>query len=172
MNDTAVAELLTKQEITERLNDYCRAMDRMDDDLGRTVFHPEAPVDYKDIFQGTGYGFVEWVHQSHAGMIATNHKISNVSIRIDGERAGSETYVTMHGRIKGEGDAVMEIHSIGRYLDRWEKRDGAWRIAERQYLSTLDEVRQVGTTAYPVHGARDRSDPSYDLLGAAAPTAG
>lgn len=167
MNDAAIAELLARQEIADRLNDYCRAMDRIDDDLGRSVFHPEAPVDYKDIFQGTGYGFVEWVHQSHTAMLATNHKISNLSIRIDGARAGSETYVTMHGRMKGEGDAIMEIHSIGRYLDKWEKRDGAWRIAERQYLSTLDEVRQVAMTAYPVHGARDRSDPSYAVLGAA-----
>ena len=165
-SDKALSELLAKQAITERLNDYCRAMDRMDDPLGYTVFHPDAPADYGEIFKGTGHEFVDWVHQSHAPMISTNHKISNVSIRIDGDRAGSETYVTMHGRIPGEGDTVMEIHSIGRYLDKWEKRDGEWRISERRFLSNMDEVRPVAMSAYPTEGARDRSDPSYALLGA------
>lgn len=166
MNDAALAVLLAKQEITERLNDYCRAMDRIDDDLGRSVFHPEAPADYGSMYTGTGYGFVAWVHDSHVPMLSTNHKISNISIRVNGDRAGSETYVTMHGRMKGEGDAIMQIHSIGRYLDHWEKRDGAWRISARRYVHTMDEFGPAGTVAYETEGARDRSDPSYDLLGA------
>jgi len=148
------------------LNDYCRAMDRIDDLLGYSVFHPDAPADYGEIFKGTGHGFIDWVHQSHTGMLATNHKISNISIKVDGDNAASETYVTMHGRIPGEGGAVMEVSSIGRYLDRWEKRDGEWRIAHRRYLTTMDETRQVGTIMSPTEGSRDRRDPSYDLLGA------
>ena len=39
MDETALAELLDKQAITEALHRYCRAMDRMDNDLGRSVFH-------------------------------------------------------------------------------------------------------------------------------------
>ena len=58
------------------------------------------------------------------------------------------------------------MSSIGRYLYRWEKRDGAWRISRRRYVNTLDEARPVGPLMYPTEGARDRSDPSYDLLGA------
>jgi hypothetical protein len=165
MTEAAIAGLLAKQEITERLNDYCRAMDRIDDDLGRSVFHADAPVNYRGIYEGTGHGFIDFVHQSHTGMLSTNHQISNISIRVQGDSAGSETYVTMHGRIKGEGEAIMEIRSIGRYLDRWERRDGAWRIARREYLSTMDELRQVAATMYPTEGARDRSDPSYAVLG-------
>ncbi|MCB2047651.1 MAG: nuclear transport factor 2 family protein [Novosphingobium sp.] len=167
MSEAALADLLAKQAITERLNDYCRAMDRIDDDLGRSVFHADAPADYgPNIYQGTGYGFIDYVHQAHVPMISTNHKISNVSITVDGDRAGSETYVTMHGRVQGEGDTVMEIHSIGRYLDQWEKRDGQWRIANRRYLNTMDEMRPVAATISAFEGARDRSDPSYAVLGA------
>lgn len=165
MSDAALAELLAKQAITERLNDYCRSMDRMDDPLGYTVFHPDAPADYGDIFKGTGHQFIDWVHQSHAAMVATNHKISNISIKVEGDSAASETYVTMHGLTKGEGDALVQISSIGRYLDRWEKRDGQWRISSRRYVNTMDEARPVGPLMYPTEGARDRSDPSYELLG-------
>jgi hypothetical protein len=165
MSEAALADLLAKQAITERLNDYCRAMDRIDDDLGRTVFHLDAPADYgADIYQGTGHGFIDYVHQAHVALLSTNHQISNMSIRVAGDRASSETYVTMHGRMKGEGDALMEIRSIGRYLDRWEMRAGGWRISQRQYLTTMDEVRPIAISAYPTEGARDRSDPSYALL--------
>lgn len=165
MTEPTLADLLAKQEIAGRLNDYCRAMDRIDDYLGRSVFHADAPANYRGIYEGTGHGFIDFVHQSHIGMLSTNHQISNISIRVNGDRAGSETYVTMHGRVAGEDGAVMEIRSIGRYLDTWEKRDGAWRIARREYLSTMDEMRQVAATMYPTEGARDRSDPSYAVLG-------
>ncbi len=168
MSEAAISELLAKQEITERIHDYCRAMDRIDDDLGRSVFHPDAVADYGTMFQGDGYGFIEFVHHSHTAMLAQNHQVSNISIRIDGNRAGSETYVTMRGRMKGEGDAVMQIVSIGRYVDAWEKRDGGWRIARRQYLHVMDEVHPVATSVYQAAGARDRSDPSYAALGLSA----
>jgi hypothetical protein len=167
MSEAALAELLAKQAITERLNDYCRAMDRIDDDLGRSVFHPQALANSGTMFDGTGYGFIDFVHESHSAMLSQNHAISNISIRIDGDTAGSETYVTMHGRIKGEGDAIMQIKSLGRYIDRWEKRDGQWRIADRRYLHVMDEFRQIAMAAYATEGARDRSDPSYAALGAA-----
>ena len=164
MSDNALAVLLAKQDITERIHDYCRAMDRIDDDLGRSVFHADAVADYGAIFQGTGHEFIDFVHHSHTAMLTQNHQVSNVSIRVDGDRAGSETYVTMRGRMKGEGDAVTQIVSIGRYVDKWEKRDGAWRISHRQYLHVMDEVHPIGMTMYQTAGARDRSDPSYAVL--------
>lgn len=165
MNEAALAELLAQQEITKRIHDYCRAMDRIDDDLGRSVFHADAVADYGTMFQGTGYGFIDFVHESHSAMLVQNHSVSNISIRLDGDHAGSETYVTMRGRMKGEGDVVMQITSLGRYVDGWERRDGAWRIAHRQYLHVMDELNQVGITMYATDGARDRSDPSYARLG-------
>ena len=46
-------ELLDKQAITERLYDYARAMDRLDAELGRACFQPDAPVDYgAQMYQG------------------------------------------------------------------------------------------------------------------------
>ena len=42
MTDTVITELLAKQAITEALYKYCRAMDRMDNELGKSVFHVDA----------------------------------------------------------------------------------------------------------------------------------
>lgn len=165
MNEAALAELLAKQEITERLHQYCRAMDRIDDDLGRGVFHADAVADYGTMFQGTGYGFIDFVHESHIGMLVHAHHLSNILIKVDGDRAGSEAYVHVVLRSKGEGGTLMQITGHGRYIDAWEKRDGAWRIAHRRYIQAMDEVRAVGTTMYDTDGARDRTDPSYEVLG-------
>lgn len=166
MDAAALEQLLAKQAITEKIHDYCRAMDRIDDDLGRSVFHPEAEADYGDMFRGTGYGFIDFVHQSHERMFIHAHQIGNVSIAVDGDRAGSEAYVTATLRMRAPEGGVLEIRSQGRYVDRWLKRDGAWRIIRRQYLHAFDETRPVPESEYASGGARDRTDPSYAALGA------
>jgi hypothetical protein len=164
MDRSALTELLAKQEITEAIHKYCRAMDRMDNDLGRTVFHPDASVDYGVMFQGTGHGFMEFVHEAHAGMLVHHHQVGNILIRVEGQRAFSESYVTATFHSQSEGGPLLERRSYGRYVDIWESRDGRWAINHRTYLHAMDETRPVDSTAYPGWGRRDRSDPSYDGL--------
>lgn len=57
-----------------------------------------------------------------------------------------------------------EIVSVGRHVDRWERRSGAWRMTERRYLHTMDESRPVQDSAFDTTGTRDRDDPSYGVL--------
>ena len=159
----ALDDLLAKQAITEALADYCRAMDRIDDALGRSVFHPDATADYGAMFDGTGHGFIDFVHVAHSGMVGQHHQIGNVRIEIEGDQASSETYVTATLRLKN-GEGLLEIRSLGRYLDRWEKRAGRWAIMQRHYVHGMDETRQVQPSAHPDGGRRDREDPSYAHL--------
>ena len=46
-----VRKLLDKQEIYEVLCRYCRALDRGDEKLLRSVYHPDA-IDHHGIFDG------------------------------------------------------------------------------------------------------------------------
>ena len=132
MHDARLEQLLAKQEIAERLHDYVRAMDRMDDALGCSVFHPDAPADYGAMYRGTGHGFVEFVHGSHEQLLAHTHQLGSMSIAVAGERAVSETYVTVTLRGRAPDGSLFDIRSCGRYLDRWEQRDGRWRVAAGQ----------------------------------------
>ena len=161
MNDAAIAELLAKQAIADQLHRYCRAMDRMDDDLGRSVFHPDAPADYGAMYKGTGHGFIDYVHAQHARMIRHQHQLGNVLIEVDGDRAFSESYVTVTFRMRGADGRLLGIETHGRYVDRWEKRGGHWAVADRLYLHAMDETRPVPENAFPAAGMRDRTDPSY-----------
>src|SRR5579862_2952606 len=44
--DPSIQELLDKQVIMEQICNYGRSMDRLDLELGKAVFHPEARADY------------------------------------------------------------------------------------------------------------------------------
>ena len=66
------------------------------------------------------------------------HKLGQALIEIEGDTAHSETYAICHHVVasddeegaRDESDFVMGI----RYVDRLERRDGEWRIADRQLL--------------------------------------
>ena len=119
MSSRALQELIDKQAITERLYEYCRSMDRLDEELGKGCFHPDAEADYGEtVFQGTGHGFVEMCMKAHPIFHAHSHQIANILIWLDGpEKARSEAYVDATLRkIDGEGQAT-DIRNLGRYID-------------------------------------------------------
>lgn len=164
MNNDTLQTLLDRQAITDKLHQYCRAMDRIDDDLGRSVFHQDAQADYGEMYQGSGYGFIDFVHQAHLGMWVHQHALSNILIDLQGDRAGSEAYVTATFRIRNADGTLTGMRSHGRYIDHWERRDGVWRIAQRRYIHDMDEKWST-EMAFAPQGHRDPGDPSYTVLG-------
>jgi hypothetical protein len=165
----ALHVLLVKQEIRDALSRYCRAMDRRDEPLAASIWHPDGTADYgAGIFQGTGAGFAAWVTETHASFDRHSHQITNVLTEVHGEHAASEAYVTVAlWSPPGSDGAVTQVSSRGRYLDRWSYRDGRWAIDERNYLEDFTSFQQL--TAAEVGQAsmaasRDPSDPSYSLF--------
>ncbi len=159
-----LAALRAKDAIRERLHDYVRAMDSIDDDLGRSVFHPDAPADYGAIYQGTGHGFIDFVHAAHVGMLAHQHQLGSIGIVVDGERAASETYVTVTLRMRSPEGLLQDSRSHGRYLDQWEQRNGRWAISARQYVHLFDDLYPVHLQQFETGGSRNPEDPSYALF--------
>jgi hypothetical protein len=155
---------LDKQAITEQIYHYGRGVDRMDRPLTRACWHSDGSADYRGMFEGSADALLDWMWQVHDGMQTHSHQMSNILIELDGDRAASETYVTV--ALRTLGDAPLDIFVRGRYLDRWSRRDGIWAIDHRVHLSdhatTLPVPERVPAEA---GGTRDRSDPSYALLG-------
>jgi hypothetical protein len=164
--DTAIQELLDKQAIREALLRYCRGVDRADAELINSAYHSDA-VDEHGVatLQGAGIGpgLVEIVSKSRVSM----HQVSNQLIQITGpDSAGSETYFTAWQSMPGESGEQMLI-AIGRYVDRFERRQDEWKIAHRQVI--LDHTRLFPLEgemkqAKPTSSRRDATDPSYDVL--------
>ena len=166
MSDPAVDQLLAKQEITEALYRYCRGLDRMDRAMASRTWHPGGTADYVGMFKGTGEEFLDWVWPAHASMYRHSHQMTNILTEVDGDRAGSETYVTVALRMK-DGDDITDITSKGRYLDQWSRRDGVWAVDDRVFVEDFNTIISTPGAAAS-HGTeasrRDTSDPSYQVL--------
>ena len=153
-------KMLDKQQITELLYRYCRAVDRVDEELGYTIWHDDAEADYGRIYRGSGRGFIDFVCASHRRAIVHSHQITNIIIEFDGDIARSEAYVTSGMRLM-HAEQLQQITTRGRYLDRWSRRNGRWGIEKRIFVLDLDEIRPAKSAFTPPAFTLDRSDPSY-----------
>jgi hypothetical protein len=152
------------QSITHSIYLYCRAVDRLDVELGNAIWHDDGKADYgPDLYQGSGHGFIEYVLAAHAAIENHSHQVSNVMVTLDGDRAASESYVTAFLRMRDE-TGLKEIITRGRYLDRWSFRGGRWAIDKRLYIHDFDDLRSIERVTLPSASKRDRSDPSYAAL--------
>jgi hypothetical protein len=151
-------ELLDRQEIVDCIHRYTRGVDRLDEDLILSAFHEDA-IDYHGTFVGSPREFVAWLWPNHAKRVATQHFVTNHSIDIEGDTAHVETYFFVPQRNEGDPDITF---ASGRYVDRFDRRNGEWKIACRVVV-----MEWTGRCAsLPIHptagiGRRDDEDVSY-----------
>jgi hypothetical protein len=156
-----VRELLDKQQITEALYAYCRAVDRLDRELGYSIWNDGAVVDYGEaIFIGPARGVIDHICDAHLHGIAHSHQIANILIVIDGDTARSEAYVNSAMRMM-RGEQLLQINTRGRYLDCWSRRGERWGIDKRVFVNDFDEIRPAVPGSIPPRLRLDRGDPSF-----------
>ncbi|NML05752.1 nuclear transport factor 2 family protein [Sphingomonas sp. G-3-2-10] len=125
--DARIDALLDRQDISDCLTRFARAMDRFDRDLFLSAFHADAVI-AAGPFVGSPADCYDWAVPMHeAGQVATHHNLLNHSAEVDGDTAHSETYYLFVGRNRDESNWIAG----GRYIDRFERREGVWRIADR-----------------------------------------
>ncbi len=162
--DAGIRMLLDRQAITDLIYRYCRAVDRLDVPLGHSIWHECAHADYgESVYQGDGRGVIDHICAQHAHTLHHSHQVSNILIDLDGDRAGSEAYVTANLRV-ARGDSLQQMTVWGRYIDSWSRRDGRWGLDRRVSVRDFDEVREVSELYRHAIGTRDRTDPSYAVL--------
>lgn len=157
--------LLDRQDIADCIARFARGMDRFDRALFLSAFHPDATI-AAGPFVGEAAPLYDWATGLHeAGQDATHHNLLNQTIDVDGNTAHVETYYLFVGRNRDASNWIAG----GRYLDRMERRDGAWKIALR--TNVIEWSGLVPTLPLPFAdwpgidangvSTRDRSDPSY-----------
>lgn len=161
---TDLEKLLAKEEIRDQIYTYCRALDRIDNDLGYSVFAEDAKVDYGPTYKGTGWGFIDMMLKMHRKMVSTHHMMTNVLIKLseDGTRAASETYMYAACKYKNKaGKASFTVEARCRDIDKWEKRDGKWLIVERVVAGDNSFIIPAPQYTEDYNNGRDKTeDPS------------
>lgn len=157
-----------KLECTELVTRVARAIDRCDAALLKTLFHPDATDDH-GIFAGTIEEFIDWVFPVLATMQRTQHIIGQVLVEVGGDHAAGESYFIAHHAISAPDGDIFMI-AAGRYLDRFERREGCWKISHRQAVydwssetPLTDKYDRAGSGPM-TFGMRGSGDASYSHL--------
>jgi hypothetical protein len=182
-----IQALLDKDEITSLMYAYARGIDRAEENLVRSVFHPDGTVDFgPGIFQGTVGDFIAWALDVRGGMKATHHMVGNCRVDLRGDTAFAETYFTAWHRLD-KSTGKEDFYLGGRYLDRLERRpgggNGVWKIMHRKQVKDWSRTMPVAELFYHLnpdalwahHGKQDLSyhmDNFPSGKGAKAPTYG
>ena len=158
-----IEELVAKAQITDLVYRYSRGVDRLDADLLRSVYWPDGTDDH-GIFAGNAMDYVDWVMAYVGAWISTHHDNTNIMIELDGDTAFAESHWTGWYRLRA-GEDIVDNVSNGRYLDRFERRNGEWRIAHRVCVS--DWNRSAPFTGedrdHRLRGRRGTADLVYQL---------
>jgi SnoaL-like protein len=161
--DVTIETLVDRAQILDCLHRYTRGMDRLDRELARSAYHDDA-IDDHGGFLANVEDFLDWAFDYHAKQVRHQHYVSNHFVELDGDTAHAETYYTFVGTDRDETKPVEIVG--GRYLDRFDRRDGRWAIAARV---CVEEWRVLVPSALSARLAavvgrdvrRDRDDVSY-----------
>lgn len=137
--EATIRELADKQAIQELMAHYADRIDANDPEGAARCF----AEDGIGIYWGETVGR-RAIADRLSGILdrfhATSHHLSNVQIRLNGDRATAQSYVYAFHRM---ADTMEAMHVWGRWVDELARIDGEW-------LFTRREVVGVGAVNRPV----------------------
>jgi hypothetical protein len=166
-------ELLAKEAIRELALKYCRAADRHDANAMRDLYHDDALDDHGSYFSGLAMDFIDRLPEIQAPMTILHHNVTTHNIVLDSDNknyAEGEVYILAMHQAETE-NGLIDFMIGGRYLDKYQQRNGVWKFAHRTILAdwcklvtpsniTLDDNIIAGALI----GKPGTQDPSYDFL--------
>lgn len=177
-DDYSPERLADRMQIQDCMYKWCRSVDRLDEAGMRDTFHPDA-IDQHGAFNGPVEGLIDWIRNRHAAIPFSMHAVSNLLIEFAGPDAALvETYVRttqrypaqaraaldqLAGGKAGAGDGAMDLLTCSRYVDRFERRGGRWKIAHRTLVADWKQFTPVpdglpSPPASQVVGQRNQDD--------------
>jgi ketosteroid isomerase-like protein len=133
MDEQKLQEMVDYYEICKVINRYCRAFVINDSDLLRSVYHVDGIDNHGEGDVPVG-DFVDSIFDVVHQFDVMTHMMGQVDAEIDGDVAHVESHVLGGMQVSADGNAQKSILG-GRYVDRFEKRDGEWRIAHRSFIT-------------------------------------
>ena len=177
----SIERIADRMQIQDVMYRWCRAIDRLDFEEIRAVFHPDA-TDTHGPYDGGVEGLIDWIRARHQAIPFSMHAISNMLIEFASpDQAFVETYVRtiqqyppeakaalaqLAGGREGQAGVGVDLFTGSRYADRFERRNGEWRIARRTLIQDWKQLVEVSPNApkildHWVSGKRNRQDFVY-----------
>jgi len=172
-----VLQVWDRQEIEQLLYRLVRSLDRMDIELLKSCYWPEAIEELEDTitgmfqYNGKAWDFAPTVMEVFSNLNRTQHRLSSILTQLDGDKATAETYITAYHQFTDEKGEEKDQFVGARQLYKFEKRNDEWRILHR--FSIWEWNQNIDNTALWVDPKnvnekylpkRDKSDISYQFI--------
>ncbi|MDB5822421.1 MAG: nuclear transport factor 2 family protein [Herminiimonas sp.] len=171
--------IVDRMEIQDVIHRWCRAIDRRDFASIYECFHPNGYDDHI-FYRGDIDGLVSCLKERHCTISFSVHALSNVLIEFaSSDLAVVESYVKVVQRrpiLAGSDSLTPHVDDSNvsevfcRYLDKFEKRNGRWKIASRTLVidsaiefSDKEPLYRIPDMASANRGQRDLTDALYAL---------
>ncbi|MFZ4687740.1 MAG: nuclear transport factor 2 family protein [Polymorphobacter sp.] len=168
--DPRLQTLLDKDAIRDLAIAYCRAADRKDMALMRSLYRDDATEDHGAFFTGLALDFIDRLPAIQAGIDILHHNITTHRITVTGDRGEGEVYVLAMHRVNGP-NGHFDVLVGGRYLDEYVRDSTGWKFARRAIVADWAHVWDPSIIAmeHPMVagsmvGVAGPEDPSYRLL--------
>ncbi len=146
LDEALIGRLADRDEISNLLARHSRGVDRADFPLLRSAYADDGEVAY-GFFTGPADTFARILADAQKTGEVTLHRTSNAWIRLEGDVARSESYVTAYLQTNDDAGSTQRLIG-GRYLDRHARTGAGWRLAHRTYV--LDwNLNWPGASAWP-----------------------
>lgn len=178
--DEIIQRIIDRQEITDVLMRYSRGVDRIDIETLAACYWPDAYEDH-GVYTGPVSKFLEFI-PDWEGDQDTTHVIGTIIIDFESPTvAKTEAYVrSFYNMPNGSHEMPLsdlpeggrqELDVGGRYLDRFEKRQGEWKIAHRTLVIDWNRLTPASSAwDTPMYqkvkhrGLKYPKDPLYTIL--------
>jgi len=130
------------EDIRRLLRQIARGTDRFDGALLAASIDADAVLDMGGAAPMSGAAFVAALKPPEAPRPGRMHILANEQIDVAGDAASSETYILSCQDVLVDGVRKTRLRA-GRYLDRFARHDGAWKLSARTLVdewSRIDEV--------------------------------
>ena len=155
-----LALIEAKAEIEHALTSYCRSADRRKLDAFLDNFHPDSTHHHIQYFKGPSRVFADGGFAAHRDALFTSHFLTNIEIAVDLDAGTAVTecyfmaahFVPADARKEAFGHHRAGVDEIwwvgGRYFDRFEKREGRWKIAHRTGVHDWEHWQEIDARGF------------------------
>jgi hypothetical protein len=137
--------------IDDLLDEYAAALDTKNWDALRTLFLPDAIVDYTEEggIRGSVDDAIAWFEKALAAFTASQHFVTNRRVKFAGDEATVNAYIfSPLGVPNGDGGLTL-VFAGGAYEDVVRRTPDGWRFAARTIRASWFHAGLQGGAAPP-----------------------
>jgi ketosteroid isomerase-like protein len=132
MYKNTIESVIAKQDISDVIMRYARAIDRADGPLLHSCYWDDAIEEHGNSYTGPARDYIDGAMERLLdGGDVMMHHVGNIHIEFDGPFAWVESYLLTFARFSKDGEK-WDTMTGGRIFDKFERRDGEWRIRHRK----------------------------------------